>query len=91
MDMFGGFSGAVIALCAIGVRAIVISLEKNPQAQWAARRNFPHAVQVGLVEEFSTEALRPVRQKRDVAAILVGGGAPCPGNTRLNRAEDFRI
>ena len=53
----------------------------------AARRNFLHAVQVRLVEEFSAEALRPVLQKRDVAAILVGGGAPCQGNTSLNRGR----
>ena len=65
----------MIALCAMGVRAIVISLEKNPQAQLAARRNFPYAVQVRRVEELSAEAVTPVLQKRDVDAILVGGSA----------------
>ena len=79
IDMFSGFAGTLIALSALGVRFVGICVERDYQARLAALQNFPNAVHLERAQDLSSHHLRPVLEKREFAAILVGGGAPCQG------------
>ena len=85
LDLWAGFSGALVALLALGVRVVALAAESNADARAVASRNFPGLVHVEWVESVQARDIRAMLQRRSVTAILIGGGSPCQGNSKLNR------
>ena len=85
LDMWAGISGAIIALLGLGCRVIVLAAESDPLACAASQAVMPNIVHIPKVEMISAKMLVPILRRRKVAAVLYGGGAPCQGNTSLNK------
>ena len=85
MDLWAGFSGAVIALLSLGLRVIAVAAESNKDARDVAASNFPGLVHVEWVEEVTAADASALLKRRSVTAIIVGGGSPCQANSILNR------
>ena len=68
LDLWAGFSGALIALLSLGLRVVAVAAETNQQAVAVARANFPNLVEVEFVEEVRGEILRPLLARRSVEA-----------------------
>ena len=85
VDLWAGTSGALFALLSLGVRVYCIAAEMDDEVARFTERNFSQVVRVKYVEEISADMLDGFMQKREVKAILIGGGSPCQGNTPLTR------
>ena len=85
LDLWAGFSGALIALLALGIRVVAVAAESSPQAVQVARANFPNLIHIEWVESVTADVLRPLLARRKVSVILAGGGSPCQGNSVLNK------
>ena len=85
VDLFGGFGGTPLALFSMGVHFILLSCDSDPVAAACLKANFPAAVHFSNVKKLTGRVFQKVLAKREFAAVLVGGGSPCQGNTSLNR------
>ena len=84
IDLWAGFGGTVLALLALGAQVIVVSAEHDGEVSQVTSRTMPNAVQVEKVEHIRGADLIPVLKRRNVSVVLIGGGAPCQGNSGLN-------
>ena len=86
IDLWSGVSTLLVSLLALGVNCIALCAENaaDGEVQRLAARAFPQAVEIQDVEEVHPEMFRPVLQRRQFSAIVVGGGSPCQGNSALN-------
>ena len=75
LDLWSGFSGAVIALLALGVRVVALAADSNADARHVASQNMPGLIHVEWVESVSSGSIRGLLQRRSVQAIVVGGAA----------------
>ena len=85
IDLWSGYSGAAIALLAMGVKIYVLAAESNPDVVKMADAAIDQMVHVGAVELINAQMVRGIMERRAIHCILVGGGSPCQGNTFLNR------
>ena len=84
LDLWSGVGGLLVALLALGIRCVVISAELDADLRQAKQAAFANLVAVSDVAELSPEMLAKVMRRRSFAAVLVGGGSPCQGNSSLN-------
>ena len=84
VDLWAGFSGTIMALLSLGIRAIVLAAEYDDDARYVAAKNMPNIVHIEKVEHIEPEVFRKVLQRRTFAGIIIGGGSPCQGNSVLN-------
>ena len=84
LDLWSGIGGLLLALLALGVRCVAVSAELDADLRQAKQAAFANLVVVSDVAELSPEMLAKVMGRRTFAAILVGGGSPCQGNSSLN-------
>ena len=84
VDMWSGIGGLIFAAVALGMRCVVLSAELDPDLQKAKMRLFPNLTEVQFVESIQVEMVSKLVQRRSVAAVLMGGGPPCQGNSALN-------
>lgn len=85
IDLFNGSGGLLIALAALGIRAIVLAVEIDEHVASITCAAFPDAVPLCKVEEFEAKMLVPLLRKRKCRGVLVAGGAPCQPNSVLNK------
>ena len=62
----------------------MLSIEQDPLFREAQSRAFAGIVHMSRVEDFTADLVRLALAKKNFAAVLVGGGAPCQGNTSFN-------
>ena len=84
IDLFSGFGGTALALFLLGAQFILCSADTDEDSMMCLCHNFPSAVHVGDVKRVKGYHFAPVHRKRQFAAIIVGGGSPCQGNSWLN-------
>ena len=84
VDLWAGIGGLPLALLALGVRCIVLSAESDPELRQAKRSIFPNIVEIEDVAMVTGKMLHKVISRRSFAAIVIGGGSPCQGNSSLN-------
>ena len=87
VDLFSGFGGTALALANLGAQFILFSCDKDVQAANCLLHNFPAAVHVSDVFQVHGGLFAKVLAKREFAAVLVGGGSPCQGNSWLNASR----
>ncbi len=85
IDLWSGVGGLLLAVLSLGLHCYALSAESDPMARRCAAANFPHVVHVDDVAQVHGAMFRPFLAKRKPRGILLGGGSPCQGNTRLNR------
>ena len=83
VDLWSGFGGSVLALLALGAQVIVVSAENNGEVDLVAHTSMPNTVHVDDVEKIVGQDLIAVIQRRNISTVLIGGGAPCQGNSEL--------
>jgi hypothetical protein len=84
VDLWSGIGGAIVCLLSMGVRFICLAAEENHDAVACVRRGFPDVVHIPRVEDVCVEMFVEVAKRRNLAGIILGGGAPCQGNSSLN-------
>ena len=67
------------------VQFIGLAAEQNDYARYVTSKNFPEVIHTVDVGKVRAAWFQPLLQKRDIKAIIVGGGSPCQGNSSLNR------
>ena len=85
VDLWAGMGGLLVGLLAMGVRCVCLSVEQDRHLREAQAGAFSGLVHLAKVEEVKGTMLDAVLARRHVKAILIGGGAPCQGNSALNR------
>ena len=84
LDLWAGFSTTVLALLALGVRCIVLCAECEATPTACLRRSFPNAVHVHRVQYIHAGMFTKLCARRQFEGLLIGGGAPCQGNSYQN-------
>ena len=84
IDLWAGIGGLTLAVMALGMRAIVVSAECDPDLTEAKGRLFPNIIQTTDVANITGKMFKEVMARRSFTAVLLGGGSPCQGNTSLN-------
>ena len=84
VEFWAGLGGLAFSALALGLRCIILSAEADPELRQAKAKYFPNVVNIDFVEQLDPAMLTKVIQRREIAAILVGGGSPCQGNSYLN-------
>ena len=87
VDLFSGFGGTALALANLGAQFILFSCDNDKAASACLLHNFPAAVHLPDVFEVRGTFFSQVLAKRDFAAVIVGGGSPCQGNSWLNASR----
>ena len=87
VDLWAGVGGLLVALVSLGCRCIVLAAEQDQGVARCHARAFPQSVMVQYVESVNATMLDAVIKRRDFRAILIAGGAPCQGNSELNRSR----
>jgi hypothetical protein len=87
LDLWGGLSGACIALLILGVRFIAVSAEQDGDLCESVRACLPNVVHVPKVEQITGELFKPLLKRRGdkIVGFIIGGGAPCQGNSSQNQ------
>ena len=84
MEFWAGLGGLAFAALALGLRCVVLAAEMDSELREAKARYMPNAVTIEFVEDLHPAMLDKLVARREVAAVLVGGGSPCQGNSALN-------
>ena len=84
IDLWAGVGGLIFAALALGLRCVVLSAEMDDDLRTAKVKLLPNIVEVSHVEIITAGMLQKVMSRRTFAAILLGGGSPCQGNSVLN-------
>ena len=84
VDLWSGFGGTVLALLSMGAQVIAVSAECDPEVGAIAHLSMPNTVQVDDVSKIGGVDLLAVIKRRAISVVLIGGGAPCQGNSALN-------
>ena len=84
LDFWSGMGSLLIGLCSLGVRCICVSAESDKMAQSCIGHGFPNTVIISDVHSFDVRMLDKLFERRQIAAVLIGGGSPCQGNTSQN-------
>ena len=87
IDLWSGYSGAAIALLSLGVKFYVLAAESNPDVVKMADAAIDQMVHVSAVESVNAAMVHGLITRRNIQAIIVGGGSPCQGNTSLNKGR----
>ena len=85
IDLWSGMGGLLVGLVSLGVRCICLSVEAAGHLREAQGHAFAGLVHLARVEDVKGAMLDAVLAKRQVAAILIGGGSPCQGNSAFNK------
>eukprot|EP00438_Fugacium_kawagutii_P000280 Skav202689 [mRNA] locus=scaffold3222:42188:44050:+ [translate_table: standard] len=86
IDLFAGIGGFSLALKKAGVplRHLVL-VEKDKNCRRLLKRCYPHAYTVDDIKQFTMAKLKGfVEDIGGVTGLLVGGGSPCQGLSRLS-------
>ena len=84
LDFWSGMGSLLIGLCSLGVRCICVSAESDKMAQRCIGHGSPNTVIISDVHSFDVRMLDKLFERRQIAAVLIGGGSPCQGNTSQN-------
>ena len=87
VDLWSGIGGLLTALMALGLRCVAVAAEQDHTLRLATHTHFPNLVSVSSVEELTGKDFREVLQRRSFTAVVIGGGSPCQGNSRLNASR----
>ena len=87
IDLWSGTGGLLIALLALGVRVFALSVEQDPALREALAMIFPNLIHMEKVEDVAGDLFKGILTRRPFAAIVVGGGSPCQGNSLLNKSR----
>ena len=87
VDLWSGLGSLTLALVSLGVQCIVLSVEQDKDLRIAQAKVLADAVHLSNVEDVEADMLQKVLTKRNFSAIVLGGGAPCQGNSSLNKAR----
>ena len=85
VDLWSGFGGTLLALLSMGAQVISVSAENSPEVDAVAHMSMPNTVHVNDVAAIQGQDLLAVIKRRTISVILIGGGAPCQGNSELNK------
>ena len=86
IDMFAGLGGLTASLEKAGVHWKHLGvIEKDPDCRRLLRRTYPGANFYSLVEKFGKKEINELLRKvPEPTGIVVGGGSPCQGLSRLS-------
>ena len=84
LDFWSGMGSLLIGLCSLGVRCICVRAESDEMAKRCIGHGFPNTVIISDVHSFDVRMLDKLFERRQIAAVLIGGGSRCQGNTSQN-------
>ena len=84
IDLWAGLGGLLVALLSLGVRCIAVAAEMDTRLHVPLRKCFSNLVLVDKVEHLRGDDFLAALSRRSFAAIVIGGGSPCQGNSSLN-------
>ena len=86
IDLFAGLGGLTLALEKAGVHYKHLGIvEKDPECRRLLRRTYPGAAFYSKVENFGKKEIKELLKKvPEASGIVVGGGSPCQGLSRLS-------
>ena len=85
IDCWSGTGGLLVGLLAMGIRTVAVCIEQDAELRQAKAKILANSIQLAQVEEFRGEMVTDIVARRTVAAIILGGGAPCQANSSLNQ------
>ena len=88
IDLFAGVSGLLATLAALDVSFRALVVEEDLNLLESQLVNFPDAVLTRSVESLEGWIVKEVCNKRELAGIIVGGGAPCQPNSTQNSESE---
>ena len=84
ISMFDGMGCLLLALLALGARVHYVGVELDTEAAACVKANVSQYQHFKDVRDFAFRDLQPAIDKSSFDAILIAGGSPCQGNSRLN-------
>ena len=85
ISLFGGVESLLVCLLAMGISFIAVSVELDPQCSSGVSRSFSNLVFHNDATTVTAEFLNSKVPLRDFDTILVAGGSPCQGESKLNQ------
>ena len=85
IDMWSGMSGLLFALLSLGLRFVAIAAESDLEARSVSSSCFPNLIHVNDVQQLTSSMFHDLCIRRELQGILLGGGSPCQGNSKLNK------
>ena len=93
IDLFSGIGGLTMALQKAGCHwEYLVCIEKDKDCRRLLRRVHPGVELIGDVKKFGLQELRRILKKvPGVTGIIVGGGSPCQGLSRLSSGREHLL
>ena len=87
LDLWSGFGGLCLACLSVGLHFWALAAECDAEAVACAAHSMPSVVHVPRVEDVSVQLLLSFLERRQIRGIIIGGGSPCQGNSKLNKGR----
>ena len=84
IDLWSGMGGLPIALLCMGATIYTVAAESDPVARSASAASMPNLIHLEDVAQVRAQDFVDFLARRQVRAIIIGGGSPCQGNSSLN-------
>ena len=78
MDLWSGIAGLLVALLALGIRFVALSVEMDRRLAEATATNLPNIVHTDRVQDVDGSVFKQVLARRRFSAVLVGWGPTMP-------------
>ena len=75
VDLWSGIAGLLVALLALGIRFVALSVEMDKGLAEATAANLPNVVHADKVQDVDGAVFKQVLARRRFSAVLVGMGA----------------
>ena len=84
VELWAGMSGLALAMLAVGMTFYAASAEVDATARSCSQAVMPQIVHFESVEKVRAVDFVGLLKRRNIRAIVLGGGSPCQGNSSLN-------
>ena len=85
IDLWSGYGGTVLAMLSMGIQCVVVTAESDEAVNAQACATLKGCVHLGSVDNVLGSDLVDAVRRRRFKSIFIGGGAPCQGNSSLNK------